>query len=171
MDVAADAMEAVAAGDEVAGDLAGGILATVTDQRLPAGEAGERDVAHLEMDGAAGGEACGDQILDQLVLAIDRDALAAGERGKVDPVSVPGEADLDPVMGQALAPHPFAQAGRDEDVDGSLLEHPGANAVLDIVAAAILEHDGRDRLRDRGDGREGAPPGPPRRCRPVCGRS
>ena len=56
---------------------------------------------------------------------------------------------------------PLADAGLDEQVGGSLLEHAGADAVLDVLAAAVLEHDRLDPLaleqpRERQPGRAGA---------------
>ncbi len=48
-----------------------------------------------------------------------------------------------------------------EQVDGALLEHAGADAVLDVVAVARLEHDALDardleQAREREPGRAGA---------------
>ncbi len=57
-----------------------------------------------------------------------------------------GKADLDPVMDQALAPQPFAEAGLDQEIDAALLQHAGTDAALDMLAAALLEDDGVDPL-------------------------
>lgn len=59
-------------------------------------------------------------------------------------MSTPAEAQLDPVMDQPQTLHPLADAGFIEQVDGALLEQAGANSLLDIFAAASLEHDGLD---------------------------
>src|SRR5258708_39324563 len=54
------------------------------------------------------------------------------------------EAQLDAVMGQAEALQPIADAGFFEQVGGTLFEQASADPLLDIVAAASLEHDGFD---------------------------
>ena len=46
------------------------------------------------------------------------------------------ELEIDPVVDDALAIHPLADAGVAQQLDGALLEHAGADAVLDVVAAA-----------------------------------
>ena len=43
---------------------------------------------------------------------------------------------------------PLVDAGPFEQIDGALLEHAGADAALDVLAAAVLEHD-RSRSRRR----------------------
>src|SRR5262249_1829041 len=51
---------------------------------------------------------------------------------------------MDPVVDLGLALHARAHAGVDEEVGRPLLEQPGADAALDVVAAAVLEDHGRD---------------------------
>ena len=51
---------------------------------------------------------------------------------------------IDAVMHRTLAPHAIAEAQGMKQVDGTLLEHAGANGGLDIGAAAIVEHDRLD---------------------------
>ena len=89
-------------------------------------------------------QARGDHVFHDLVLAIDGDAPAAGQARKVDAVPGAGKADLDAVVDEALALEPLAQPGLDQDIDAALLEHAGADATFDIVAAAILHDDGID---------------------------
>ena len=50
----------------------------------------------------------------------------------------------DPVVLQPLALEPAADAGLDEQVDGALLEHPGPDPRLDVVAGASLDDDAVD---------------------------
>src|SRR5208282_3449518 len=83
-----------------------------------------------------------DQILDDFVLSVDGYRTAAGQPAQIDTMSTPAEAQLDPVMDQPQTLHPLADAGFIEQVDGALLEQAGANSLLDIFAAASLEHDG-----------------------------
>src|SRR5207247_2438658 len=87
-----------------------------------------------------------DQILHHLGLAVDDDARAAGEVAQWDAVALAVELQLDAVMDDALAPQPLAGPGGGEHVDGALLEDAGADPMLHVVAAAILEHDGLDAL-------------------------
>ena len=56
-----------------------------------------------------------------------------------------GKTQLEPVVHQALALEPRANAKRIQQVDGALLEQAGALALLDVVAAARFQHDAVDR--------------------------
>ncbi len=143
---AADAVEAVAAGDDVA--LEGLLLARVgeRDRRAVGLQAVDRDVLDLEADVAAVAFADGDQVLDDLLLAVDRDRPPAGQRAQVDAVALAVEAQLDPVVDEPLAVQPVAQAGVGQQLDRALLEHPGAHPLLHVLAAARLEHDRPDPL-------------------------
>jgi hypothetical protein len=49
-------------------------------------------------------------------------------------------------VNHALALQPLADAGFDEEPHGSVLEDAGADALLDVLAASILEDDGLDPL-------------------------
>jgi hypothetical protein len=77
-------------------------------------------------------------------LAVDRDRAAAGERGEVDPVAAAVEPQLDPVVHEALAQHPLADAGLGQQLDGAVLEHSSPHPLLDVLAAADLQYDGLD---------------------------
>ena len=80
-------------------------VAAEGDARAVALDVVDRDVAHLEVDRPAGGKARGDDVLHRLLLAVDGDLLAAGERGKVDAVAAALEAQLDAGVDLALRPH------------------------------------------------------------------
>ena len=54
------------------------------------------------------------------------------------------ELQLDPVVDDAFALHPVADACLDQQVGRPLLEHAGTDPVLDVVAASVLENDGLD---------------------------
>jgi len=61
----------------------------------------------------------------------------------------------------ALALHPLADPGLDEQLGRALFEHAGADTVLDVLAAAVLQDDRLDSLeleqaRERQPGRAGA---------------
>jgi hypothetical protein len=158
---ARDAVEAVAAGDHVAAERVPRALVGEGDRRAVGLEVRDRDVLDLEAGQRAGRLARGEEILDHLLLAVDRDPAAAGQLGEVDPVPAAAEAQLDPVMDEPLAPHPLAQPARVEEVRRALLEHPGADPLLEVRAAAGLHHDGVDavppeEMREQQPGRPGA---------------
>ena len=54
------------------------------------------------------------------------------------------ELQVDAAVHDPLAPQPLRHTRPLEQVDGSLLEHAGADARLDVLAAAVLEHDRLD---------------------------
>src|SRR6185436_2393403 len=62
------------------------------------------------------------------------------------PVALAVEAQLDAVVDEALAVEPVGEPGVVEELDGALLEDARADAVLDVLAAARLEHDRVDSL-------------------------
>ena len=78
-----------------------------------------------------------------------------------DAVPLARELQRDAVVHDALAAHPLADAGGVQQVDGALLQHAGADAGLDVLAAASLEHHRLDagqvqQLREHEPGRAGA---------------
>ena len=61
---------------------------------------------------------------------------------------------MDAVVDDPLAVQTLRDSGAIEQVDGALLQHAGADARLDVVAAPVLEHDRFDpgtvqQLRER----------------------
>ncbi len=92
-------------------------------------------------------DAGGDQVLDDLVLGVERDGLAAGQLVQIDPVRLSGEAQVDSPVHGPLALHPFAEAHLGQQIDRALLEHAGPDGRLDLRPAAQLEHDGLDPLQ------------------------
>ena len=129
----------------------------------------EADVVDLEQQRRAGLEAGGDQVLDHLLLAVDRDPAATRELVEGDPVAAAAEAQLHAVVHEALALEPLAHAHLDQQVDRALLQHAGANAVLHVLAVAVLQDHRLDAPEV-----EQVPEHQPRRagahyCRPACG--
>jgi succinate semialdehyde reductase (NADPH) len=55
-------------------------------------------------------------------------------------VPFPVELQLDAVVHEAFAPQSLVEAGSSEQVNGSLLEHPGSDSLLDVLAASRLEN-------------------------------
>jgi len=138
--MAGTAVKTVAAGDDVAHEL---VLLAVSNERdlwLARVDVGDSDIADLEHDLATGVDARADQVLDDLLLPVDRDAAATGQGGHVDAMALAAEAKLDPVVNQALALQPRADAGIVQQIDAALFQHACPNAMLDIVASTILDH-------------------------------
>ncbi len=59
-------------------------------------------------------------------------------------MALAAELKVDPVVDDALAIEPRPDARVAQELDRPLLEHACANATLDIVAVAVLEHDRLD---------------------------
>ena len=119
-------------------------------------EAADAGAPDLEMDDAARRETGVDDVLDHLALAVDGNPLAAGEGGEVDVVGRSVEAEFDAVVDEALAKHPPAEPRFDQHVDRPLFEDAGADAVLDVVAAAVLDDDRLDPFPGKQVGEEEA---------------
>jgi hypothetical protein len=137
-------VEAVAAGDIVAGQLAGLAGLREGDPGPLAADVVEGHVAHLEKDRVALGQPQGDQVLDHLLLTVDGDRPAAGQLEHVDAVALVGELEVHAVVGEALAGQALAGADGVEQLDAALLQHAGAHAPLDIGAVAVLQHQRLD---------------------------
>ena len=115
----------------------------------------------LEQDRAAARKPRRDQILHHLLLAVDRDDLARRQHRQIDVDDAAAEADVEPRVGHALAMQPLAGAEFVHQRDGALLQHAGAHAALDVVAAPRLQHDAVDagamqQQRQEQPGRTGA---------------
>ena len=154
-------MEAVAAGDEVALELVRPALVLERDPGPVGLEAVHGDLARLEEQRLAGVAADPDQILHDLGLAVDRDRPPAGQLGERDAVAAALEAQLEALVDEPLAVQALADAGLGQDVDRALLEDAGTDALLDVGAAAGLEHDGlnalaREQVAEEQAGRPGA---------------
>src|SRR5260370_28868153 len=119
---------------------------------------GDAQVACLEEYCPAVREPPLDQILYHFLLAVDGHTLA-DELAEIDVVQGAAEREVDPVVEHAFALHADADAGFDEEVAGPLLDQPGANAALDVVAGAVLHDHARD-ARAVQEMREHQPGGP-----------
>ena len=82
-----------------------------------------------------------DQVLHDLVLAVNGDRASRRERREIDAARAAAEAQLDAVVHEPFAHHPRADAGRVQEVDRLLLEHACADAFLDVASAAVLDDD------------------------------
>ena len=107
---AADAVEAVAAGDHVAFELLLPALVHEAERRALALEAVHAHVRHLEVQRRAAREARGDEVLHDLGLAVDDDRAPVGEIAQRDAMPLAVELQLDAAVHEALALHALADA-------------------------------------------------------------
>ena len=119
-------------------------VAPKADRGRRAGEAVHAHVFGGEKNPPARAQPCVGQVFDDLVLTVDGDRFSAGQCEQVDTVAAPPKAQFKSAMDQALAPEALADPRFVHQVDGALLEHAGAHALLDVLAAAILDHHGFD---------------------------
>jgi hypothetical protein len=138
-------VEAVATADEIALDFLVAAAMTEANFRICSGDVVQTDVIDLKKNLATISKSLCDQILDDLLLAIDGDALA-DQLAKVDLVERAVETEMNAIVREPLALHALAHTGVDQEIARPLLDQPGADAALDIVAAAILNDDGVDAL-------------------------
>ena len=137
-------MEAVAAGDHVALELLRDAVVHEANPRAFRLEVVHGHVVHLEKERQSALEPGGDQVLHDLGLAVDHDRASVCELAERNVVALAVELEVDPVVDDPLAIHARAHACVAQQLDRSLLEHAGANPVLDVVAVAVLEHDRLD---------------------------
>ena len=138
----ADAVKSVAAGDEVAVDLVFGIAMPESDHRAGRVERADRHVLGLEVQRTRGRRPRFDQVVDDFVLPVDGDRLAAGQLGEIDAMAPPLEADVERRRAagrRAASPAPTPIAL--QQIDGALLEDARPHAIDDVLAAAVLDDD------------------------------
>ena len=137
----ADAVEAVAPGDEVAVDALVDTVGAVRHERRIGGDGVQLDVGRFEHDVGAGGVGRRVEVGLDLGLAV-RHHLLADPLHRVDReqvVAAPGEVDR--LVDVALGVHSIAEADVAERLDRAPLEHAGADAFEDVLAAAEFEDD------------------------------
>src|SRR5204862_1562192 len=133
----ANAVEAVAAADEVAGELDVPPAVAAADFRRAAGEIVHAHIARLEQNLSAVGEPPLDQILHHLLLAVDGDAFA-DEIAEIDVVQRAAEGEIDSVVEHAFALHPRADPAFHAEVPRSLIDQPCPDAACALIAAAVF---------------------------------
>src|SRR5215212_345673 len=159
--VAADSVRSVASGDDPAAQLLVGAVVAKADEGGVGVDGVDAHVLDLEEQRTACVQARLDEVLDHLLLPVDRDRPPAGQLGERDAVAAALEAQLEALVDEPLAVQALADAGLGEDVDRALLEDAGTDALLDVGAAAGLEQDGlnalaREQVAEEQAGRPGA---------------
>jgi hypothetical protein len=155
--IAADAVESVAAGDRVAGDLVPrpGRVGEAEDGpgRVELGHLG---IGDLELDPGPGRQPGRDRVLDDLGLGVDRHPAPAGQVTEVEVVPLPLELQVDPAVLEAFGVHPGAEADRAEQLDRPGFEQAGPLPRLAVGPAAVLDHDRVDAAQGQQVGKKQA---------------
>src|SRR5205085_1375239 len=81
-----------------------------------------------------------EHVLDDLLLAVDRDVATRQLRDR-DVLRATRSAQVDPVVLEPLTRQPVADAELAHEVDRVLLEQPRSHPALDVIAIAVLEHN------------------------------
>jgi hypothetical protein len=134
-------VEAVASGDEIAAQLLLNVVRVAeADARLVTVEIHHSHVGDLEVDPVTGYVACGEQVLDHLLLRIQNRRAPARQLRHWDAGSRTIEAHLEPFMEIAFAAQPVVDACLLKYLDSGMFEQSGADTVLDELPAALFEN-------------------------------
>ena len=117
-------------------------MAEANDGRV-GGDAIDAHVAHLEQNLPAVVEELGDQVLHHLLLLVDGDT-PADQRPEIDVVELAAGAQENSIVKHALLEQARARADLDQEIVDPLLDQTGADAILDVGAAAVFKHDRRN---------------------------
>jgi hypothetical protein len=134
-------VEAIAARDEIALQFMDLAVLLIAYEGAVAIEAHGLHVRGLVDRGQALGRTHLHQVARDLGLAIDHDALAAGQAVQVDAVALPAEQQLDAVVRQPFGAHAGIGAGLLQQVHRDLFEHAGPDAAQHVVGTALLDDD------------------------------
>jgi hypothetical protein len=137
-------VEAIAPGDEITGQFLDLAVRLEMNRGRRTVKSMHAHIAGFENDLSSGGEPGAYQILDDLMLGVDRDRLAAGELVQVDAMAAAVESQLDSMMNEPFAFQALSDARFDEHVHRALLEHACPDAHFDIFPAANFDNDGFD---------------------------
>ena len=139
----AHTVEAVTTGDEVAAKLVPLGVACKPNRRRASAEIVQANVVDLEVQRSVGRKPGGDQILNQLVLAVDGQ-LAAGQLGERDPVSPPSKSSSMPwctMRSRCIRSASPTSVSRSTVPCSST---PARMRPLDVFTALPLQHHGVD---------------------------
>lgn len=135
-------MEAVAARDVIRSQLDAFSLVIEMNRRMQAFEIVDRNIGALKVKITGRRQAPRDHVLDELVLAVDRDRATLSERRKRDAKEPPVKGQPNAVMHHAFAIQSRTETRRAQQIDGSLFENTSANAVLTVFAGTQFDNDG-----------------------------
>jgi hypothetical protein len=133
-------VKAVASGDEIAINFLRPILMPEPDFWLLRFEIVHGDAVNLEQQWATVTKALVNQVLHNLLLAVDGYALVH-HRLEIDAMQITIDADIDAPMQHPFLSHALTYSHVAEEIGGPMFNQAGPNAVFDIVAAAIFNDD------------------------------
>src|SRR5262245_52985094 len=128
----ADAMKPVATGDEITSNLAGFIVLGELYLWVLRIHVAHAHVGNFKQQRCARAHARRNEIFDDLVLPVNGNAPAC-QCSQVNAAAVPEDIEVDSVMEETLALKPVADAALDQEVNGGLFQHAGANAIDHII--------------------------------------
>src|SRR5258708_3361509 len=120
-------VKAIASGDEVAPELARFPVPAESNPRLGGVDIMDADVLHLEEELPLRLDTGLDQVLDHLVLGVEGDGPASRQTMQINPVRLPAESQVDPVVDGTLALHPLAHSDLGQQIHRALFEHACPN--------------------------------------------
>ncbi len=138
-----DPVEPVAPGDDVADELMLRTVVAIRDTRPLGVEVVEPDRLGLEEQRCSALQPRLDQVLDDLRLAVDDDALP-GQLVEGDSLSLTRGLELDARVDEPFASQPLPHAGVLEQLRDVVLEDARPDPGLDVLPAAVLEDHGLD---------------------------
>src|ERR1700722_1006100 len=146
----ADSMKAVATRNEIALERLRHTAALKLNLRLRDCAARvtivNADRLGLENNLPAGRNPRRDEILDHLVLRVNRDRLP-GQLREINPMPRYSESQLNAIVNKSFALQPRTDSGLHHQLDRAVLQHASANPALAICARLAFEHDRLDALQ------------------------
>jgi hypothetical protein len=98
------------------------------------------NVVDFEQQRSAAGEPLLNQILHNLLLAINGDALVY-QRLEIDTMQIAVDANVYAPMQHPFALQAIAYSHIAEEIGGPVFDQAGSNTIFDVVAAAIFDND------------------------------
>ena len=135
---------AIAAHAKFAGQLVGLARLAVVPHWLLGSKTIDADNLGLEFELPAGLAPGADEVLDDVVLIVDRDAPTCTEVAERDAVPLPFESQVNAVVYAALRLYALPVAVRAQQLDGPRLQHARSHAMLGVGAGAAVEHHALD---------------------------
>ena len=140
----ANAVEAIAAGDDIAGQFVQGAIGFKTHLGLRSIEIQRHDVLCLIDCEQPGSFAGLHQVTGDFRLAIDGDGLAARVAAEINPLPHAVHTKRKTVMHQAFRLHARANPGASQKLCRGLFNHAGTNTPQHIISAALFKNDRLD---------------------------
>ena len=114
----------------------------IVQRRGGAVEFGGRDGFGIEDDRHVRAKHRGDEIFDDLLLAVHGHMLPACKVVEIDTVTAATKTQRDAAMDEPFSPQSLAHSDCVQELDAAVLEHAGADPALDVFSRARLD-DGR----------------------------